>query len=371
MSPSAAARMMTPQSRGPINSNGPMMSPGMRMANPQAMMGHEGMPPGPGMTPPAAGPMMASQGRPPSVGMMSPHMGPINNPDMMMSKTQGHMMSSGMVPGHPNAMDSMPGGPMDMVSVGNHIPQNMPSRFPNPKTGMMDSSSMVDGSMPSVRPGMMPDGAATMDQVMDHPMNRQMMQGMRQPQPTSPLSLLQTRFSPPLPPDGKGPTKTLQYFPPGTANAQGGVQGQGGNPHINPTPNQPSTAPPQGPKQIQMPFPMEMITSGPSTSPSLTQALGPHRMQSMSMGPRMMQSDMMYHHHHHGEYHGGPRGPSPVAYMAPRQGMPYGPMQHVGPNRMPGMPMGPAMQNEYMEPGFGPGMTAMGGPMGPGYNMPR
>lgn len=364
MSPSA--RMMTPQGRGPMNSNGPMMSPVMRMTNP--MMGHDGMP-GHGM-PSSGGPMMTNHGRPSSAGMMSPHLGPMSNPEMIMShqKAQSHMIPSSIGPGHPNAMDGMPGH-MDM---GNHLPGGMPSRFANPKAGMMDTSGMVEGSMPNVRGAMMPDGAG-MDQVMEHPMSRQMMASMRQPQPTSPLSLLQTRFSPPLPPDGKGPTKTLQYFPPGTANSQGGVQGQGGNPHLNPTPNQPSPAPPPGPKQIQMPFPMEMITSGPSTSPSLTQALGPHRMQGMSMGPRMMQGDMMYHHH--GEYHGGPRGPSPVAYMGPRQGMPYGAMQHVGHSRMPGIPMGPAMQSDYMEAGFGPqpvpGMTAMGGPMGPGYNMPR
>lgn len=372
MSPSA--RMMASQGRGPINSNGPMMSsPGMRMTNPQGMIGPDGMS-GPGVTP-TGGPMMSVPGRPSSTGMMSPHMTAMNNPDMVMpnAKSQGHLMQTGMGPGHPNPMDGMPGH-MDMTQVGNHVPANMSSRFPNPKAAMMESGGIVEGGMPQVRGGMMADGVP-MDQVMDHPMNRQMMPGMRQPQPTSPLSLLQTRFSPPLPPDGKGPTKTLQYFPPGSANAQGGVQGQGGNPHLNPTPNQASPAPSQGPKQIQMPFPMEMITSGPNSSPSLTQGFGPHRMQGMGMSARLMQSDMMYPHHH-GEYPGGPRGPSPVAYMGgPRQGMPYGPMQHIGPSRMPGMSMGPGMPGGYMEPSFGPqpvpGMSGMAGPMGAGYNMPR
>ncbi len=126
---------------------------------------------------------------------------------------------------------------------------SMPNRFPGPKQMQRNLGGAPPTMGHSVGPmgrtsGMAPGGSPIMH-IDGNPRDSNLLQSESKPMSQSqvgrtihtsspsPLSLLQSRFSPPLLPDGKGPKQTLQYFPQG--NPTPAPQAQSGNPHLNPS----------------------------------------------------------------------------------------------------------------------------------------
>ncbi|XP_071497197.1 uncharacterized protein [Diadema antillarum] len=399
-------QMMNPRMAGPspsmqsqmIPGQGPMMSSARMpqqggMISPQSSMMSHSMPHQSGMMSPSMGP----------VDMISPQPGPMPGPmtreQQRMMMSQSRMMAAGVPQGHPmmdGAAGPMPGGPgmmphpmdrgvMQGMSFDHGMNPGMnPNmmRFSGPRG--MPNAGFMEGGMPSgpgrtnmPHPGMMGGGMVQGGQEINMMgMERGMPVGPNMPpsssgQANSPLSLLQSRFSPPLLPDGKGPKQTLQYFPSNASQSSG--QGQSGNPHVNPgLPSGPGSSPAQGPKQIELPFPMEMVTGGMNPSAMNPSAMNPSFPRGPGAGPAPRLSTMMNQElmmsQGYGMAHGA--GPSP----GPRGQVPgHNPMGYMGPRGMPGYggmnpgPMGPTGP-PYGDPNFGP----MGpDPMGPGFSMPK
>ena len=247
------SQQMMPQSNAMTTRSG-MMSQA-RMGHPGGMMGSHG---NPGMPPDD---MMLSHGNMTSqAGMMRPHGGMATSqtgmmPQQRMMSPQAAMMQQhGMAPQtrmsshspvmepHTMGMEPHPmDGPMGYHPMHGNMPNNagmpemhgmhnMPNRYPGPKQmhrNLPVSSAMGPNAGPMVRTSMAAAGGSPM-MHMDGNMREPGMIPMESKpisqsqagrtvhtSSPSPLSLLQSRFSPPLLPDGKGPKQTLQYFPQG------------------------------------------------------------------------------------------------------------------------------------------------------------
>ncbi|XP_033638632.1 B-cell CLL/lymphoma 9 protein-like [Asterias rubens] len=425
--PSGMSGMMSPQPNIMAPHDAMHHPPGMmqtRMPTSQQMMSQANMGPRQGlmmsqarMGPPHGNPcmppeeMMLSHGNMTSQpGMMMSHGGMVTSQAGMMS--QQRMMSSqptmmqqqgmnaqtrmasrspiieshgmGFDPHHP--MD----GPMGFHPMHGNMLNNtgmqdmrgmhsMPNRFPGPKQMQRNLGGAPPTMGHSVGPmgrtsGIAPGGSPIMH-IDGNPRDSNLMQSESKPisqsqvgrsihtSSPSPLSLLQSRFSPPLLPDGKGPKQTLQYFPQG--NPTPAPQAQSGNPHLNPSnaPGPPGQGP--APKQIQMPFPLEMVTGNP---PSMTPSFGPsQRMPGPSA--RMCGPESMYPQGYPASNR--PRQQLPGYVATPRHSM-----QYSGPPM--GMPMSNTMgQQMPYPPGYGPhglpgSNMAMGESIMHGYNnMPK